>query len=235
MTIFSIILAAIAPGIALLSYIYLKDRYESEPVLMVVRMFIFGALLVFPTMVLQRSIVLEAPHQNWIFTFIISAGIEEFVKWFLLIQLIYRSSYFDEPYDGIVYAVAISLGFATLENVIYALFDYSSFASLLFRAFLPVSGHALFAVFMGYQLGKAKFRPQQKNRYLLFSLLQPIAWHGVFDFILMQVHHYWLWLMAPLMILLWALSITKMQKANESSPFRTIHSDEEVKVRWNGQ
>lgn len=50
---FGIISAGLAPGIALLMYFYLKEKYESEPIHMVIRLFILGVLLVFPTMFIQ--------------------------------------------------------------------------------------------------------------------------------------------------------------------------------------
>lgn len=76
------------------------------------------------------------------------------MKWFVLYHLIFRHEAFDEPYDGIVYAVAVSLGYATLENIIYAFLNAASFSALMIRALLPVSAHALFGVMMGYYLGR---------------------------------------------------------------------------------
>ncbi len=56
-------------------------------------------------------------HNTWVLSFLISAGLEEFLKWFVLYFVIYKHTSFDEPYDGIVYAVAVSIGFATVENI----------------------------------------------------------------------------------------------------------------------
>ena len=55
-----ILSAGIAPGLALLSYFYLKDEYDSEPISFVLRTFMYGALLVFPIMFIQH--VLETEH-----------------------------------------------------------------------------------------------------------------------------------------------------------------------------
>ncbi len=81
---------------------------------------LFGVLLVYPTMVLQNSLIEEFGNGTFILPFFLSGGIEEFLKWLFLYHLIFRHEAFDEPYDGIVYAVAVSLGYATLENIIYA-------------------------------------------------------------------------------------------------------------------
>ncbi|MEX2460963.1 MAG: glutamic-type intramembrane protease PrsW [Paenibacillaceae bacterium] len=222
----SILIAAIAPGISLLSYFYLRDKYEAEPISMVARLFIFGAILVFPTMIIQRAFVLGFGENPFVFSFIYSAGIEECIKFLIVYFVIYKHVYFDEPYDGIIYAVALSLGFATVENVIYALVDYASFSHLLVRAFLPVSAHALFGVFMGYQLGKAKFNPSKEKKYLRRALLFPLIFHGIFDFILLDFKTSWLWVMLPLMLFLWYFSLNMLNKANERSPLRVVHREE---------
>jgi RsiW-degrading membrane proteinase PrsW (M82 family) len=211
---FSLLMAAIAPGITLLAYFYLKDLYESEPISMVSRMFILGILTVFPTMVVQRGFVLGLGENPLLFAFGISAGIEEFIKWFLVYFLIYRNSSIKQPYDGIVYATAVSLGFATLENVLFSWIYQPSMSTLLFRALLPVSGHALFGVVMGYYLGKAKSSSTHERKFVTYALFIPIFWHGSFDYILGQANHYWLWLIAPFMFILWVRSIRKVNRAN---------------------
>jgi RsiW-degrading membrane proteinase PrsW (M82 family) len=222
----SIMIAAIAPGISLLCYFYLKDKYEAEPIYMVARLFIFGALLVFPTMVIQRAFVLGFGGNPFVFSFIYSAGMEESIKFIIIYFVIYKHVFFDEPYDGIVYAVALSLGFATMENVIYVLIDFSTFSHLLIRAFLPVSAHALFGVFMGYQLGKAKFNPAKEKKYLWIALFIPLLLHGIFDFILLDFKTIWFWFILPLMLFLWLFSIRMLKNANELSPFRAVQREE---------
>ncbi|PYI54965.1 glutamic-type intramembrane protease PrsW [Paenibacillus flagellatus] len=227
----SVITAAVAPGIALLVYFYLKDLYDSEPVHMVARVFLYGVLLVFPTMVLQRALVLGLGESPLLFAFGITGTVEEFFKWFILYYAIYKHTVFDEPYDSIVYAVSVSLGFATLENVIYAMLHPFSFSALLFRALLPVSGHALFAVMMGYYMGKAKFGdPSQRVKLLFKSLWIPIFWHGLFDYILMQTKTYWVWLIVPLMVFLWVRGMGNVNRANAKSPFRAVRPEEEINL-----
>lgn len=230
MFLLSILAAAIAPGVSLLAYFYLKDRYESEPVHTVIRMFIMGGLMVFPTMVLQRAFVLGFGENPIVYSFMYSSLLEEFLKWFILFFLIYKHQDFDEPYDGIVYATAVSLGFATAENVIYALLFEPSISSLVMRALLPVSGHAIFGVAMGYHLGKAKFRTGSGKRELVFSLSLPVLYHGVFDYIILDAKPYWLSLMLPLMLLLWRKSILRVNRANDRSPLRSVLREEEIKI-----
>src|SRR5436309_1370998 len=115
-----ILSAGIAPGLALLSFFYLKDEYEAEPIPYVLRTFIYGALLVFPIMFVQHVLNVEnLIKSEFVDAFLTSGMFEEFFKWFILYYIIYKNVEFDEPFDGIVYGASVSLGFATTENIFY--------------------------------------------------------------------------------------------------------------------
>jgi len=206
-----ILSAGVAPGLALLSYFYLRDEYEPEPISFVLRTFVYGALLVFPIMFIQH--VLEIEHllkSDLINAFLSSSLLEEFFKWFILFYVVYQHVEFDEPFDGIVYGVAVSLGFATVENIFYLIANGIEHA--MSRALLPVSSHALFGVIMGFYIGKAKFTEGNKAKWVLFSLLLPFILHGSYDFILISLEH-WLFIIFPFMIFLWWFGLRKVKKA----------------------
>ncbi|MCM3566766.1 glutamic-type intramembrane protease PrsW [Neobacillus mesonae] len=206
-----ILSAGIAPGLALLSYFYLKDEYEPEPVSLVLRTFLYGALLVFPIMFIQHVFETENLVKSDLFDAFFSTGfLEEFFKWFLLFYAIYQHVEFDEPFDGIVYGVAVSLGFATVENIFYLVANGVEHA--MSRALLPVSSHALFGVIMGFYLGKAKFTEGSKIKWLLLSLILPFVLHGFYDFILLSLKN-WIYIIFPFMIFLWWFGLTKVKKA----------------------
>jgi RsiW-degrading membrane proteinase PrsW (M82 family) len=226
---FSVIASALAPGLALLTYFYLKDRYEQEPLIMVTKVFLLGFLIVVPVMIIQRGMTNGFGGNPYVDSFIISSFVEEFLKWFVLYYMIYNHTEFDEPYDGIVYAVAISLGFATVENVMYAWYSHASIGAMFLRALLPVSGHAMFGVMMGYYLGRARFsKGTQTKRYFVYSMVIPWFWHGVYDLILTTMTQYWIWSIVPLMAFLWYRGIEKVTKANNRSPFRFLKREEEI-------
>lgn len=228
---FSVLTAAIAPGVFLLTYLYLKDKYEAEPIHMVVRMFLIGVLLLLPIMIIQRGLELWLGDSPVLHAFGLAGAVEESLKWFVLYHIIYNHTEFDEPYDGIVYAASISLGFATLENVLYALTLPSDFGSLLFRALLPVSGHALFGITMGYYMGKAKFAsPSRSSRYMTLSLLLPILFHGLYDWVLVSFDRGWIWIIPPFMAAMWIWALKNMQRASNRSPFRFLPREDEVKL-----
>ncbi|MEW9669715.1 glutamic-type intramembrane protease PrsW [Ammoniphilus sp. 3BR4] len=208
--------AAVAPGIALLSYFYLKDRYQTEPLHMVIKTFLFGILLVFPVMVLQYGLQEEIEFGILGKAFLVAGLIEEFFKWFIVYYTVYKHIDFDEPYDGIVYSVAVSLGFATLENFFY-LYSFGIQEALM-RALLPVSSHALFGVTMGYYLGKSKFEGTvHGQRWLFYSILFPALLHGVYDFILLTSKHHFLWVITPFMATLWLVSLQRIRKVQNKS------------------
>ncbi|MDZ5471179.1 glutamic-type intramembrane protease PrsW (plasmid) [Bacillus sp. 31A1R] len=222
---FGILSAGIAPGLALLSYFYLKDEYESEPISMVLRTFIFGALLVFPIMFIQYVFEVENIVQSdFIKAFLSTSLLEEFFKWFILFYTVYQHVIFDEPYDGIVYGVSVSLGFATAENILYLIANGLEHA--IGRALLPVSSHALFGVIMGYYLGKGKFSQVLKSKWILLSLSVPFLLHGVYDYILISFD-YWVFYILPFMVFLWWLALRKVKIARSLSG---KHSDPSIEV-----
>ncbi|PMC39445.1 PrsW family intramembrane metalloprotease [Bacillus sp. UMB0899] len=208
----AIISAGIAPGLALLSYFYLKDQYDSEPISLVMRSFIFGALLVFPIMFIQYVLDVEAVFASqFLYTFVAVGFLEEFFKWFILFFTIYQHIHFNEHYDGIVYGVSVSLGFATLENILYLFANGVEHA--LGRAILPVSSHALFGVIMGYYLGKGKFTSQMNRpKWIVLSCTIPIVLHSVYDSILLSYLN-WEYTMVPFMLFLWWFALHKAKKA----------------------
>jgi len=231
MLIFSIVTAAIAPGLSLLTFLYLKDKYEAEPIYMVARMFILGALIVIPIMVLQRGVTILLGDDIYTTAFLQSALVEELFKWFVLFHVIYNHTEFDEPYDGIIYASSISLGFATVENLLYSFFMPTNFSAMLLRALLPVSGHALFGVLMGYYLGRAKFTKQNNKKLLLIlSIFVPFILHGTYDWIILMFENDWLLLIIPFMLVLWVFSLTKVKSANLRSPFRYVRGRDNLKL-----
>lgn len=209
MSFFAMFSAAIAPGAALLTYLFLRDKYGAKPISVLIKPFVIGVLLVFPTMVIQRGFMLGPIQNDFLLAYVYSAGIEEFVKWFALYFIIYKHERFAKAYDGILYAASVSLGFATLENLIYAWNYQSSFTALVLRGLLPVSAHALFAITMGYYLGLAEFS-DKKRYYIMLSYFVPVIWHGTFDYIILISGSYWLLLLFPFMIMMWIRSLRKL-------------------------
>jgi protease PrsW len=210
-----ILSAGIAPGLSLLCYFYLKDQYDSEPITMVFRTFLFGALLVFPIAFIQYVFHSENVVSSMLIeAFFTTSLLEEFFKWFIVFYTAYKHTNFDEPYDGIVYGSSVSLGFATAENIMFLVANGLEHA--IGRAFLPVSSHALFGVIMGYYLGKGKFSNSSKRKWILLSIFLPFLLHGIYDYILISQTN-WNYIMIPFMLFLWWLGLRKVKLARELS------------------
>lgn len=124
---------------------------------------------------------------------------------------IYQHVEFDDHYDGIVYGTSISLGFATLENILFLVGHGLEHA--FSRALLPVSSHALFGVIMGFYMGKLKFsRKKSRWKWLFLSLGLPVILHGFYDYILISFEN-WIYFMLPFMLFLWSFSLHKAKQA----------------------
>ncbi|ARI77230.1 glutamic-type intramembrane protease PrsW [Halobacillus mangrovi] len=210
----ALLTAAIAPAVAIMTFIYLSKRIELEPLPLIIRMFVIGVIMVFPIMFIQYAFESEGFFQSPFLKSVFLAGLlEEFFKWFFLLFVAFRHSDFDHHYDGIIYGVAISLGFATVENIIYLFANGIEIA--LMRAVFPVSSHALFGIIMGFYLGKAKFSNSNSTLCLFFALLIPVSLHSFYDFIITVFDQKWIYGILPFMLILWMIGIRKIRVANK--------------------
>lgn len=151
---------ALAPGAAISLYIYLKDKHEREPLGLLLLSFFYGMLSVFVTLLISMPLeyfVINKQSAGELFTdaFFKVALVEEFSKFVFIRFILFRNKNFNEPFDGIVYAAMVGMGFATLENILYV-YQYGVPTGIL-RMFTAVPAHACFAILMGYYLGRARF------------------------------------------------------------------------------
>ncbi|MGP4060107.1 glutamic-type intramembrane protease PrsW [Halobacillus sp. H74] len=210
----AILTAAISPAVAIMTFIYLSKRIELEPFPLIIRMFIIGVIMVFPIMFIQYAFEVENIFQHPLLkSFFLVGLMEEFFKWFFIVFVAYRHSDFDHHYDGIIYAVAVSLGFATIENVIYLFYNGIEIAML--RAIFPVSSHGLFGIIMGFYLGKAKFTTVRSKICMAFALFIPVALHTLYDYIITVNESTWMYWITPFMIILWIIGFRKIKIANQ--------------------
>ena len=182
----SLLSLALAPGCAIILYIYLKDKHEREPLSLLVVSFIYGCISTIITLSISYPINLfiltkeDDVIEQFYNAFFKVALIEEFSKFIFVRFVLYNNKNFNEPFDGIVYAVIVSMGFATIENIIYV-FQYG-FTTGILRLFTAVPAHAAFGILMGYFLGKAKFTHRKNLQLSLAALLIPTLFHGTYDY-----------------------------------------------------
>lgn len=185
-----LLMLAIAPGIAICLFIFHRDAYNREPKLNLIISFLLGVISVIPAAIIEGILMKRYdPSISGIAikAFLSVALVEELVKFLALRFYAYPRKSFDEPLDGIVYAVMVSMGFATLENILYVFQSEATgqgYQVALMRMFLAVPAHATFGVLMGYHAGKAKFAQHGKTVLLLTGLCWAILFHGLYDFFL---------------------------------------------------
>ena len=157
-----ILILAIAPPLLIVYYIYQKDKYDKEPKSLIIKSFLFGCLGIIPAIFLE--IFAEGMFTNlFLYVFIGIAFVEEGVKYFFLKKYLFNNKEFNEPMDGIVYAVMISLGFATVENIAYVFNNQGQEINVaIIRMFTAIPLHAVCGVILGYFVGLAKFSNNRK-------------------------------------------------------------------------
>ena len=186
MSVLSLLSLAIAPGAAIILYIYLKDKHEREPLSLLLISFFYGCLSTLITLVISipvNAFILTKEDdvvEQFFNALFKVALLEEFSKFIFVRFVLYHNKNFNEPFDGIVYAVMVSMGFATVENIIYVL-QYG-YATGFLRMFTAVPAHAAFAIIMGYFLGKSKFTHRRELYYSVVALAAASLFHGLYDY-----------------------------------------------------
>jgi RsiW-degrading membrane proteinase PrsW (M82 family) len=181
-------IASATPVIIFLYLIYQKD-HEKEPWNLLLICLLGGIFSAFLSFLLsyplsKLEVVFSGDFLSSLhLSFLVAAIPEELAKFVVLYKIIWKRPEFDSYYDGIIYAVFVSLGFALFENILYVFEGGLSVA--FFRAILAVPGHGFFAVLMGYYFSLARFHQHPESRnYLIKCLVFPILFHGVYDFLL---------------------------------------------------
>ncbi|RAW03265.1 PrsW family intramembrane metalloprotease [Pseudochryseolinea flava] len=234
MSFFSLLALALAPGTAIGIYIYLKDKHEREPLGLLLISFFYGALSTIVTLVITFSVTFLVESKDvevqadFINQFVEAlfkvALIEEFSKFIFVRFILFYNRNFNEPFDGIVYAVMVSMGFATLENILYVFQAESGLITGILRMFTAVPAHATFGVLMGYFLGKAKFSQHNSLFFTLVALIAATVFHGSYDYFLFvgKVNGAWagIWIGALIsLITAFFLSRAAIRLHQQSSPF----------------
>jgi RsiW-degrading membrane proteinase PrsW (M82 family) len=218
-----LLLLALAPAFVIMIYVYLRDKFEKEPINLILKGLLLGAIIIFPVGLVENYILgfgktfETIPKAAWD-GFIAAGATEEAFKYFMVFILIWRNRNFNEKFDGIVYAVSVSLGFATVENLFYVFSENSMQVGLL-RAFTAVPGHAIFGVVMGFYLGLARFSEREKGKWLLRAFLVPWLLHGIYDFLIMSGHPLLILAFIPFLIFMYRIGLKRMREFNQESVF----------------
>ena len=182
-----LLILSLAPVFIIAGYIYFRDKYEKEPYRLLIFALAAGAFTVIPILFVESFLNSFTDYFYGLLAaawkaFAVAAFTEELFKYLALYLLIWKSREFNDKFDGIVYAVFISLGFAAVENVMYVMGNgvYTG----IVRAVTAVPAHAIFGITMGFYFGMAKFYPKKQAELKQKALVVPIILHGMYDFIL---------------------------------------------------
>lgn len=225
MHLFFLLTLAVIPGIAIGLFIYIKDKHEPEPIKLLLISFFYGALSFGVNLAIglplsslfaieERNLEAQAFH-----AFAVVAFVEELSKFIFIRGILYKNKNFNEPLDGIVYAVMVGMGFATAENILYVW--HGDGGTALIRMFSAIPAHAMFAVLMGYLLGKAKFTHRKEVYYSIMALGVATLFHGVYDYFLFISFVPGIWIGSAIsLIIAFILSGKAIAVHQQASPFK---------------
>jgi len=222
-----LLLLAVLPSMVLGWLIWKKDKVEKEPTGLLIGLFFSGIGSIIVTLLLSE-LVYKIPMCNpsegeslfelFFGVFIGIALVEEFSKWIFVRLITWKNKAFTHIYDAVVYAVFVSLGFATLENILYVFNGGISVA--IMRALLAVPLHTFCGVFMGYYYGLAKQseinqRKDLQGRNMLLSVLVPVLLHGFYDYCLITENTILLLVFFVFVILLYIFAFRRIIKLSK--------------------
>lgn len=220
----NLIILSLAPVFIIGGYIYFRDKYEREPIRLLLFALLSGALTVIPVSFIELFLSkfthtfsgLMAAAWN---AFAVAAFTEELLKYTALYLLIWRSPEFNEKFDGIVYAVFVSLGFAGVENIMYV--TSSGISTGIVRALTAVPAHAIFGITMGFYFGLAKFYEKERKQLKQKALLFPMLLHGIYDFILFTGLAWLSVVFIAFVVYLYILGLKRIKKLSDQSIYKT--------------
>ena len=182
------LLITILPSLLIVAFFVKSDRFP-EPTSQIIKIFMYGLFLCIPAFLVNTALgnlyANTGISEALISSFLSAAPVEEVLKFTVLYSLVYKMKDFNEPIDGIVYGVTVSLGFATLENIYYVYFlsdyfDTSQQALAVLRSFSAIPAHGIFGATMGYFFMKYAFIKKENN--LALCMIVPILLHGAYNY-----------------------------------------------------
>ena len=183
------LLITIIPSIIILGFFIFSDKFK-EPKLTILIVFFLGFLICLPAGILNTfsdTLINDGEFSKRLaHSFLGPAWAEELLKFLILYLIVVRRNEFNEPMDGIVYGVTVSLGFATYENYDYVFrlaetWDINPMDMAIWRSYSAVPMHGLNGCLMGFYFGKYAFTGDKK--FLSLSLLIPFLMHGLYNFL----------------------------------------------------
>ncbi|MSQ08244.1 MAG: PrsW family intramembrane metalloprotease [Dehalococcoidia bacterium] len=221
MSVPAILISALAPGIFWLWFFLRGRSYRPNPRRLVAGTFFLGMVSVIPAGLIEFVLAPDVPDDIGASVgaaagvmFLVVGPVEELSKFFAVRLWAAKSLHFDEPLDGLVFAAAASLGFATAENVFYAL-QYGP-EVMVVRGPLSTVAHVVFGSFWGVALARAHLAPKRRD-IIITGLLFAAGAHGVFNFAIVTGY----WWVSVLLVVFGAFRVSRLFVwGRQVSPFR---------------
>ena len=218
-----IYLLAIIPCIVIAYMIYRADKKEKEPVGEIVKAFLMGVVAIFITLFISQIFGLYKIDLDtnmfhiYLYSFFGIALVEEVSKYLCSIVFVNRNSNFNYLFDGIVYFTCVSLGFALIENILYA--NVSGISDMLARAFTAIPAHTFFGISSGYYYSlykKSKYNKEKNSiSFLILSIIVPIILHGFYDFCILVGNDIFFYTYIVFMVCLYYYSFSRIKKMQD--------------------
>lgn len=189
-----LLIVALFPPLYMMKMIYQMDKVEKEPISLIRNLLLISAFMAWPVSIIESiavgvaTVILPPASSLYIlFTNILCIGLVEEAGKFIVARRVWKNPAFNYRFDGVVYCVAASLGFAALENVLYVM-NYGIGVGIT-RALMSIPGHTIFGIYMGIYFSEAKYqecagRPLASRRNLRLALIIPTLIHGAYDSLL---------------------------------------------------
>lgn len=225
-----LIAAAVIPAVVLLVKVYKVDHLDKESPRLLWNLVVRGVIATVFAMltewigefVLSSFVQEQTILYNFLLYFIVVAVSEEGFKYLLMKQRTWKDPEFNFQFDGVVYAVFVSLGFALWENISYVLMY--GFGTALVRAVTAVPGHACFGVFMGAWYGLAKKyesygMPSQSKTCRVVALLSSIILHGCYDFTASIENQNYAWVFVAFVVVMFLVAFRLVKKLSQNDRY----------------
>ena len=176
------------PAILLVLYFYLSEKFKIDKKI-IIKVFSDGVLITLPAGELNSFILKTFSNENEIndallIGFFAGGLVEELLKFSVLYFFVLKKFGFKKSSDAIIYGIACSLGFATLENFEYVYLnngDYTHLSVASLRAISAIPMHGLNGIVMGFYFGF--FAVHNNIKFLGYCILLPIIFHGTYNFL----------------------------------------------------
>ena len=194
-----LIIIAVLPALVLLGFIYMRDRKEKPPVKLMVLLLALGAGTIIPAAIAEfigQLIVAQTDtdHQTMLLVlcFLVIGIVEELGKYLVTVCTTWKSREFQQSYDGVIYMVCASLGFAILENILYV--ASGGIGTGILRAFTAIPLHCTVGVIMGALYAKGREAAYAGDRagmigFMAWAYIVPVFIHGLYDYLVMAASY----------------------------------------------